>query len=145
MKDIRVLFDTNVVVDFIEKRAHFAVATEQVFKLCKDRIIKGFIATQSVADIFYILRKNYTAAQRRATLLDVCDILDVIAVGKRQVLSALSDDTFPDLEDSILAKCAEDCGVDYIISRDQHGFATSKIPVVTPSWLLDKIGEFHQL
>jgi len=139
MKSISVLFDTNVIIDFLEKRGGFADASEQLFAMCADGVIKGFIAAQSVSDIFYILRKDYTATQRRKLLRSVCTVLEIADIGKRHVLSALSDDTFSDVEDGILAKCAEDYGFDFIASRNTEDFATSKIPVVTPLELLNHL------
>ena len=139
MKSTSVLFDTNVIIDFLEKRGSFANASERLFTLCADGTIKGFIAGQSVSDIFYILRKDYTVAQRRKLLRSVCAVLEIADVGRRHILSALSDDTFPDLEDGILAKCAEDYGFDFVVSRNTEDFAASKIPVVTPSELLRQV------
>ena len=139
MKSISVLFDTNVIIDFLERRGIFADASERLFTLCAEGGIKGFIAAQSVSDIFYILRKDYTVAQRRKLLRSVCAILEIADVGKRHILPALSDDTFPDLEDSILARCAEDYGVDFVASRNTEDFATSRIPAVTPSELLKRV------
>ena len=142
MKSISVLFDTNVIIDILEKRNHFADASERLFEMCMAGNIKGFIAAQSVSDIFYILRKDYTVAQRRELLLGVCGMLDVVGIDKRHVLSALSDDAFPDLEDGILAKCAEDYGFDFVVSRNTEDFAASKTPVLTPSELLK---HFHPI
>jgi len=137
MKSTSVLFDTNVIIDFLERRGGFSDASERLFTMCADGIIKGFIATQSVSDIFYILRKDYTATQRRELLRNVCAILEIVDIGKRHILSALSDDTFSDLEDGILAKCAEDYDFDFIASRNTEDFTTSKIPAVTPLGLLN--------
>jgi len=136
MKNTTVLFDTNVVIDIIEKRKDFFPESKRVFDLCMDGFLTGFIAAQSIADIFYILRKKYTAGQRKKLLRDMCDVFDVVGTGKEHVLSALSDDTFDDLEDCILTKCAEDHDFDFIVSRDKEDFASSKISVVTPLELL---------
>jgi predicted nucleic acid-binding protein len=139
MKSITVLFDTNVVIDFLVKRNPFVEVSERLFKMCMNGTIKGFIAAQSIPDIFYILRKDYTLAQRMKLLRHVCAVLDVADIGKRHILSALSDEAFSDLEDSILAKCAEDYGFDFIASRNTEDFAASKIPVLTPQELLKRL------
>ena len=142
MKSTSVLFDTNVIIDFLERRGGFADASERLFTMCADGVISGFIAAQSVSDIFYILRKDYTVAQRRELLHSVCTVLEVAGVGKRHILSALSDDSFFDLEDGILAKCAEDYGFDFIASRNTEDFTASKTPVVTPLELLEHLRDF---
>ena len=139
MKNIRVLFDTNVVVDLITQRGQFADVSLRLFEMCKKGILDGFMSVQSISDIFYILRKDYSVQQRKKILLDVCAVLDVVGVEERHALSALSDENFPDLEDGILAKCAEDYGFDFVVSRNTEDFVASRIPVVTPSELLERI------
>ncbi|MCL1909363.1 MAG: PIN domain-containing protein [Kiritimatiellaeota bacterium] len=136
---MRILFDTNVILDIIEKRDEFAEASFRLFQMCEDGFVEGFVSTQSVADIFYILRKNYPATKRKELLRDVCAVLDVVDVVKLHVLSALSDDGFPDLEDGIISKCAEDNGINHIITRNKQDFAASRIPVATPREFLDKM------
>ena len=49
-----------------------------------------------------------------------------------------------DLEDFLIAKCAERIKADYILTRDKTGFIQSKIPVLEPKEFLlllkDKYG-----
>jgi predicted nucleic acid-binding protein len=139
MKSISVLFDTNVIIDFLETRGIFAEASGRLFRMCLDGTIKGHIAAQSISDIFYILRKDYTTTQRRSLLRGICGVLDVAGVEKRHVLSALSDNRFSDLEDGIISKCAEDYGFDFVASRNAEDFAASKIPALTPLALVEHL------
>jgi predicted nucleic acid-binding protein len=44
-----------------------------------------------------------------------------------------------DFEDAVQRICAEENGVDVIITRDKSGFADAKIPVMTPTEFLNKI------
>ena len=137
MKSASVLFDTNIIIDFLEKRGRFADVSGRLFAMCAEGSLKGFIAAQSVSDIFYILRKDYSAARRRELLKHVCAILEVAGIGEQHILSALSDDAFSDLEDGILAKCAEDYRFDFIATRNTNDFSPSTIPVATPLELLE--------
>ena len=139
MKNTSVFFDTNVIIDLVTKRGPSADASLRLFEMCKDKILDGFMSVQSISDIFYILRKDYSVRQRKEILLDVCDVLEVVGVEKWHALSALSDDGFSDLEDCILAKCAEDHGFDFVASRNAEDFAASKISVMTPQDLLEHL------
>lgn len=56
-----VLFDTNVILDMLEKRVPFYESSNDVLSLCASKKIKGYIALHSISNIFYILRKNYSA------------------------------------------------------------------------------------
>ena len=136
---MKILLDTNVIIDYIEKRGQFAEASTRVFNLCEEDFFEGFIAAQSVADIFYILRKKFTVDKRKDILNDICETLDIAEITKWHVHSALADNVLCDLEDGIIMKCAEDNGFDFIITRNVKDFESSKIPIVTPQEFLDKI------
>ena len=135
MKNTSVLFDTNVVIDLITKRSPFADASLRLYEMCNKGSLDGFISAQSIADIFFILRKDYPVQRRKEILFDICTVLNVADVRRWHVLAALSDNAFPDLEDGILAKCAEDYGFDFVVSRNTEDFSASKTPVLTPSEL----------
>ena len=136
---MKVLFDTNVVIDFIEKRGEFSNDSTRLFQLCRNGFIDGYITTQSVSDAYYILRKKFTVEERKSVLNFVCNTLEVVSITKWHVLETLSDDDLRDLEDGFILKCAEENMFDYIISRDRNGFATSRIPVVTPRDFLSMV------
>jgi len=136
---MKVLFDTNVIIDYIEKRGEFSNDSTRLFQLCKNGFIDGFITTQSVSDANYILRKKLTLEERKTVLNFVCNTLEVVSITKWHVLETLSDDNLRDLEDGFIMKCAEDNMFNYIISRDRDGFVTSRIPVVTPLEFLSMV------
>ena len=56
---MRVLTDTNVLIDYIANRAPYADDAEKIIVLCKDNRIEGCVAAHSMMNIFYILRKKY--------------------------------------------------------------------------------------
>jgi len=136
---MKVLFDTNVIIDHIEKRAEYFNTSMQLFEICEKGFIDGYITAQSVSDITYILRKKYTVPQLQDILYGICLTLEITAITKWHVMSALSDKSLRDLEDGFIMKCAEDNMFDYIISRDKDGFSTSRIPVVTPLEFLSMV------
>jgi len=59
MKNILVLFDTNIILDVLEKRLPFYDSSKSVLKKCVSGGITGYIALHSISNIFYILRKRY--------------------------------------------------------------------------------------
>jgi len=55
---ISVLLDTNVVLDFAEKREGFFEAAKKVFVITKQRGISCCVSASAVTDIFYHLQKG---------------------------------------------------------------------------------------
>lgn len=66
---MRILLDTNVLLDYILLREPFTQDAQKIIALCQQEILHGAIAAQSVADMFYILRKDISVEERRKILL----------------------------------------------------------------------------
>ena len=136
---MKVILDTDVVLDYIVQRENFSDASTRIFTLCENGFMDGFITAQSISDIFYIIRKDYSVPVRKEMLNGLFSIVDFVEITKWHVTNALSDKNLRDLENGFIMKCAEDNMFDYIISRDRDGFATSRIPVVTPLEFLSMV------
>jgi predicted nucleic acid-binding protein len=55
---MRILFDTDILLDFILKRENFSDNAEKVIALCMENDIKGCIAAHTIPNLHYILRKH---------------------------------------------------------------------------------------
>lgn len=132
-----VLIDANVIVDILEKRAPFYKASNEVLSLCATGKINGCIALHSVSNIFYILRKHYSAENRRRLLLGILNFLQVANVDHENVRCALERSDFSDFEDCLQDACAVQNNADYIITRNIDDFSNSNISAVTPTDFLN--------
>jgi len=139
MKNITIFLDTNVILDYLQSREPFTEYANSIFKLCADKKIVASISAQSIADIFFILRKDYTVYERKNMLLFICGICDVIGANKTMITNALTNENFNDLEDCIQTECAKIAGVDYIITRNIKDFTASRIEPILPEDFLKVI------
>lgn len=128
-----VLIDTNVILDVLEKREPFYESSNDVLSLCASKKIEGCIALHTVSNIFYILRKNYSAENRRHLILGILKFLKVTNVSHENVRRAVERNDFPDFEDCLQDECATQNHADYIITRNTDDFSNSNIPAITPS------------
>ncbi len=92
----------------------------------------------SISNIFYILRKNYSAENRRCLLLGILKFLQVANASHKNVQHALERNDFPDFEDCLQDECAIQNHADYIITRNTDDFSNSNVPAITPSDFLEK-------
>lgn len=83
---MRILVDTNVVLDVILQREPFYEDSKRILLACQQELLQGTITTQSIADLFYILRKNFTSAERRRILLGLCEIIHVSAIDREKIV-----------------------------------------------------------
>lgn len=133
-----VLIDTNVILDILEKREPFYAESSKVLSLCASKKIMGCIALHSISNIFYILRKHYSAEDRRRLLLGILKFLQVANASHENVIHALERNDFADFEDCLQDECAIQSHADYIITRNTSDFSSSNIPAITPFDFLEK-------
>lgn len=131
-----ILFDTNIILDILEKRQPFYEASKSVLEACISNDMQGCIALHSVSNIYYILRKRYSAADRRKLLLNLLDLLQVAGTDHEHVKNALQRESFSDFEDCLQDECAKQIHADYIVTRNVSDFSSSDIPAVTPEDML---------
>lgn len=98
----KILIDTNVLLDYLLEREPFFEDAKKVISSCTEGNTKGCVAAHSISNMFFILRKDYTAKERREILSNLCTIFDVEGIDKAKLLSGLANEEFSDFEDSFL-------------------------------------------
>ena len=136
MKNMLVLFDTNIILDVLEKRLPFFESSKSVLESCISGNITGYIALHSISNIFYILRKRYSATDRRKLLLGILNLLQVTGADHESVRNALQREDFSDFEDCLQDECAKQIHANYIVTRNTNDFSTSDTPAIIPDDLL---------
>jgi predicted nucleic acid-binding protein len=131
---VRVLFDTNVVLDVLLDRAPHVDAASRLFTLVDNGRVEGLICATTATTVHYLAAKGL--GQRRAREL-VGQLLDLFAVAPvdRDVLHAALALELPDYEDAVLHEAARRVGAG-IVTRDRTGFANATVPVFAPRELL---------
>lgn len=129
---MRVLIDTNILLDYFAKREPYLSASEKIITWCAEGKIDGCVAAHSLTNIFYILRKIFTIDERRALLSDLCEIFEVEAIDVIKIKSALKNKDFDDIEDCLQAECAKAFQADFILTRNIKDFQNALIPCLLP-------------
>ena len=132
-----ILIDTNVVLDWILDRQPFVEHASQIMEICIKGDAKGYLASHSITNIFYISRKQFSVDERKEILFMLCDSFEIIGLDVELLTKALNNENWLDLEDALQMQCAINHNLDYIITRDRSGFAQSEIKVVSPEEFLE--------
>jgi predicted nucleic acid-binding protein len=133
-----VLLDTNILLDYLQKRPEFSNA-ERILDICADKKIFGYMAAHSIPDMYYIMRKTYSDEERRSILLNLINIVPVISVDQKRIVAALSNKNFFYFEDCLQTECASSFSADYIVTRNIKDFSQSSVPPVSPQDFLNLI------
>lgn len=129
---MRILLDTNILMDYLTEREPFYSDAYQIISGCKNKRYEGVVAAHSIVDMFFILRKHFTVSERRKLLLAFLGILHVESIDEEKLRSALQNEAFNDFEDCLQTECAKSALVDYIVTRNGHDYARSEVPVLSP-------------
>lgn len=135
---MRVLIDTNVILDVLCNRQGFVEDAAKIFKSCEVNKIEGYISAISVPNIVYILRKELDA-EKTKDILEQLSLIFKIADLKADDLKKAAKLMFGDYEDALQSVCASRIKANYIITRNIKDFANSKVAAIKPSELLERI------
>ena len=128
----KVYLDTNVVLDyFLENRGVYEINADLLFEQCVRGEIECYIAPHTISNVFYILRKTCSAESRKLIVSTLCELCKVQTIDHAMIEQALNDTRFSDLEDAMQMVCAEKCGADIFVTRDEKGFRKSHIKVTS--------------
>lgn len=133
---MRVLIDTNVVLDVLMARRPHLDDALAVFALVDSGRVRGILGATTLTTVFYVAEKGVGSEGARSHVRALLDLFDV-AAADRAVLTAALDGGFDDFEDAVLHEAAAVAGADAIVTRDMSGFAAAAaLPVFTPSAFL---------
>ncbi|MBN8560689.1 MAG: PIN domain-containing protein [Leptolyngbya sp. UWPOB_LEPTO1] len=128
---MRVLVDTNVVLDFLQGREPFLEHAARLFERIDSGEIEGLIAATTITNIYYIVRRASGREVAQDAIAQVLTDLTICAVDLEVVQQALALN-FNDFEDAVQYVCATVYQADAIVTRDVRGFIDAEIPVVLP-------------
>ena len=135
---MRVLLDTDVVIEFLMAREPFAQRARQIFELNAQRKIQCYIASITPLNVFYIARKSHSLEDRLRIIRQLLLQVEVTAISHEILLRAF-DFGFSDYEDAVQYACAEADGVEAIVTRNLSDFKNAKLPVFTPNDFLQHL------
>jgi predicted nucleic acid-binding protein len=77
---MRVLIDTNVVLDFLQGRQPFVENAAKLFERIDTGEIEGFIAATTITNIYYIVRRAAGAVVAQDAITQILADLNIYAV-----------------------------------------------------------------
>ena len=129
---MKVLLDTNILLDVVEKREPHFSDSYQVFMKSAKREIEAIIGAGSITDVYYVLKKNCKDAQQAFTLIiDMMKIITPVDTKAVDIQEAVKMG-FSDFEDAVVAATAAREKVNYFITRNTGDFLNSPITAIRP-------------
>ena len=137
MKKMRLLIDTNIIIDWLTHRETQDDSPERVMESCIMGEHNGYVSVHSLTNLFYILRKDMNAKERMQLMDFLHTHLHVIAETSDMVKAVIDRPEWTDIEDGLQMQCAIVEGLDYIVTRNIGDFVDSDIPAILPQDLMN--------
>ena len=138
MKNMRVLIDTNIILDWLMTRKPFQEKAKNIMETCFFGDMDGYVTAHTLSDIFYILRKDFDVDKRKKLLLLLCEHLQIISEDKNTIRQVLECEKWRDLEDGLQMQCAVNEILDYIVTRNIKDFKDSPVMPLLPEQLIER-------
>ena len=135
---MRVLVDTNVVLDVLLERRPFSEAAAQVFALVEESRIEGFLCATTLTTVDYLLGQALAPAKAREALQRLLSLFEIAPVN-RPVLELALRSGIADFEDAVLEQAGRLVAVDAITTRNVRDFGKSTVTVFDPLELISTV------
>ena len=136
---MRILIDTNIILDVLLKREPFYENAANVLKATENSDIKEFVSASAITDIYYIAYKTLRdKAKVKELLKSILRIVSVAGISAEDIYRSLELD-WNDFEDSIQYSSAVGNDMDGLITRNVKDYSFAELPIWTPEAFLEII------
>ena len=136
---MKLLIDTNVLLDVLLKREPFYEAAADVLNLTQRDDVREYISASAVTDIYYIAHRQLKdKAAVKELLKRLLMVVSVAAVSEREIVSAL-ELAWSDFEDSVQYSVALLNEMDGLVTRNPADYVDADIAIWEPKQILQKL------
>lgn len=126
---MKVLVDTNILLDFILERGADADHSAKVIASISMGRVTGYVASITINNIWYIGKKSLLNTDIKEFLNFIVEDFTIVGLNKNIIQKALEKEN-TDFEDSLQYYTAKEKKCDYIITRDKKGFKKFDIGIL---------------
>ena len=128
---MKVLLDTNVVLDYLLKRKLYFKPAKLIFQWAFNGKISASISASAVTDIYYLIRKKESHSVALGFIKELIQFIDVAGVDRQAIISALQSD-MTDFEDAVQNAVAIQTKREAIITRNLDDYKNSELKIYSP-------------
>ena len=133
---MKVFLDTNVVIDFYDKRGDFYFPAAVIIDLAFKRKIELYVSSVTFVNAFFILRKSYDSHELYQSMRGLASMCRITLVDENVIKKSLEAES-NDFEDCVQYESASLHDVDVIVTRNVKDFKDFEADVKTPHEFLD--------
>ncbi len=134
---MKVLIDTNIILDIVLERQPFVEQATQVLQAAQTDIVL-FLTATTITDLYYITRKAKGRAIALSFIADLLQFVEIAGVDKDIIMQALHSD-IADFEDAIQESAAKSQTINAIVTRNATDFENSVLEIHSPESFLKSL------
>ncbi len=135
---MKILFDTNVVLDVLLNREPYSEAAIELFGAVEQRKIQGYLCATTITTVDYLATKVICRAAAKTAISALLELFSIAEVNQAVLTLALNSD-FDDFEDAVLYHTGYCLAVDGVVTRNGKDFKTARLSIYTPDELREII------
>ncbi|MEH2299160.1 MAG: PIN domain-containing protein [Nostoc sp.] len=135
---MKVLLDTNIIVDIALERQPYITNSETVLAFVEQGQIEGYISASTISDLYYLIRKQKGRDLTIEFLRQIVTFCQIATVNQAVITMALTAN-FRDFEDAIQYSTAVLNQLDAIITRNPQDFPVITPRILTPEQLIQEL------
>ena len=134
---MRVLLDTNVLLDSLLQRTPWCAESDELLRRASPGRLDLAVVSLTLANLYFVGRRFVGNERARAEVRRIATAFEILPVKRQTILDAdaLSG---ADFEDNIQMAAALTGGIDAIVTRNVSDFSASAVPVWTPGEFLSQ-------
>jgi predicted nucleic acid-binding protein len=137
---LRLIVDTNVVLDVLLDRRPFVEPAARLFALIERSKIEASVCATTLTTVHYLLTQSLSREEGRRALQGLLELFEIAPVN-RPVLEGALQSKIEDFEDAVLEQAGCLVGADAIVTRNTKDFRKSSIKALDPVELLLAVEE----
>jgi len=135
---MRILFDTNVILDVILKRHPHVASAAELLVAVDRRQLHGLLCATTVTTLHYLASKELGAVTTEKHIRTLLSMFEVSPVTHAVLMDALAL-KFPDYEDAVLHEAARHAQANGIVTRNPDDFKHSTLRIYAPDELANML------
>ncbi|MGA7613856.1 MAG: PIN domain-containing protein [Thermoanaerobaculia bacterium] len=132
---MRILIDTDVLLDLALDRAPHAEAASRVLERVENGAVSAVVAWHTISNLYYLLASFADRKKALNFIRDLIGIVEVAPTGTAALRTALNLG-MNDFEDAMQVAAALAAGVDVIVTRNVGDFRKAPLRAIRPADLV---------
>ncbi len=135
---MKILFDTNVVLDVLLNREPYVADAIELFSAVENKTITGLLCATTLTTIEYLCTKQIGKNVARQAINSLMELFLTAEVNRTILLNAAHSE-FGDFEDAVLYYSGVYSGINGLVTRNNKDFTLAEYPIYTPKQLCNTI------